>query len=184
MKHLLLAASVLIARGLLVHFPMQAAGDPITSYEPSNERRVVCHDSAHVTVQILSEPLPSDRAELNSFLWDNFISGVEPSRFECPILRWQERWETFAQALVDKAKADSLDAESLQICLAKVLEDAGRNAYLPISASYATYRGAPVWVILVKWEWADSSPQEVLGHARVYVLDAKEARQLGFVTCS
>ena len=84
--------------------------------------------------------------------------------------------QSYARALVRKAAADSLDATSLETCLARVLANAETNAYLPISASYVTYKESPAWAILVKWEWADSSPREVLGHARVYVLDTRDAR--------
>jgi hypothetical protein len=143
----------------------------------------VCLDSSRVTVNVLREPIPTDPDTLRSFLWNRFITGPEAELFECPVHAPQSRAESFALALVQMARADSLDAVGLGICLVKVLADAGRNVYLPIAASYGSFEGAPAWVILVKWEWLDSSEKEILGHARAYVMAAKDGRQLGFATC-
>ncbi len=162
---------------------VRAAGTPASSPDSSSPPEFDCLDSAHVTVGVLSTPLPADSTALDSFLWHNFVKGADCDRFDCPLLGWRERARSFATALVQKARTDSLDAQSLQICLDKVLADAGGTAYLPIGASSATYRGVPAWVIVVKWEYASSLPRDVLLHARVYVLDAKHGRQLGFWTC-
>ena len=161
----------------------QVEEESVQNTPPADSQRFVCLDSTQVLVQVLSKPLPTQEDSLRTFLWENFILGPEPERFNCLVWGWRRRAESFANSLVHKARVDSLDAESLRVCITHVLDDAGRYAYLPISASFGNFGGKPVWVILVKWEWEDSSSREVVGHARVYVLDSRDATQLGFVTC-
>ena len=112
-----------------------------------------------------------------------YVNGSDSKLFDCPVHADPERAASFERSMVRKAADDSLDGNSLSACLQKVMAAAGRNVYLPVSATYAKYKGVPVWVILVKWEWAESSPDEVLSHSRAYVMDAKTTHQLGFATC-
>ena len=179
-----LVAMIALMLSVSIQSVVGAPGEASTSSSSNSAQDFICLDSTHVSIHILSEPLPSDSTLLRSFLWDTFITGPESDSFDCPVSEWKMRAESYARMLVRKATADSLDGAALEACLAQVLANAGRNAYLPISASYVTYKGTPAWAILVRWEWTDSSPREVLGHARVYVLDARDARQLAFATCS
>ena len=158
--------------------------EPAQNTSSDGPPRFVCLDSTQVTIQVLNEPLPTQSDSLKTFLWEKFIWGPEPERFQCRV--WDSRVLSisFANSLVKKARAKSLDSASLRACLDHVLQDSGRNAYLPISAAYGDFGGKPAWVILVKWERAASSSREVLGHVRVYVMDAKVIVQLGFTTCS
>ena len=158
--------------------------ETVQTSPPTDSPRFVCLDSTQVTIQVLNEPLPTQSDSLKTFLWEKFIWGPEPERFQCRV--WDSRVLSisFANSLVNKARAKSLDSASLRACLDHVLQDSGRNAYLPISAAYGDFGDKPAWVILVKWERAASSSREVLGHVRVYVMDAKDASLLGFATCS
>ncbi len=151
---------------------------------PADTIGFVCLDSNHVSVEVIEEPLPSDSAKLEEFLWQTFAQGPEPEKFTCPVSGWALKSQAFIRTLIRKAAADSLDSLSLKNCLGKVMEDRGKNAYLPIGAKYMHYRNSPVWVILVNWEWTDVSSREVLGHIRVYVMDAHTFRKIAFVTCS
>lgn len=177
LRLLLMVVFVMSAPALAIGDQEVPAGSPSAS-------RFVCLDSTQVKVRVLAEPLPSGGEELRSFLWDNYINGPESNSFKCPVAGWADRWGAFERSLLAAAAADSLDATSLGICLARVLADAGQYAYLPIVAEYVLHDGIPAWLVLVKWEHADSSPREVLSHARVYVLAADDARQLAFETCS
>jgi hypothetical protein len=178
------AAMIALMFSVSIQSVAGAPGEASASSGGDSAQDFLCFDSTQVSIHILSEPLPSDSTLLQSFLWDMFITGPESEGFDCPVSGWKMRAESHARMLIRKATADSLDWIALEACLARVLANTGRNAYLPISASYVNYRGFPAWAILVRWEWADSSPREVLGHARVYVLDARGARQLAFATCS
>lgn len=158
--------------------------EPVLDSTSSDSPNRACLDSTQVSVNKLAEPLPTNSDSLHHHLWEDFILGPEPKRFFCPVAGWRERAESFSNSLIQKAKAMSLDHESLGNCLAQVMSQAGLNAYIPISAAFADFDGKPAWVILVNWEWADSSDLEVLGHTRVYVLNAGDASRLAFATCS
>lgn len=142
-----------------------------------------CRDSTSAVVRSLDRVLPVGTKHLKAFLWDNFMNSSEGEAFTCRVRGWRERWAGLSRSLVRKADALSLDGRSLERCLNHVFSQRERNAYLPIGAYRSSYKGKPVWIIVVKWEWADASFDEVLGHARVYVLDAKSTRQVAFVTC-
>lgn len=180
----LLSAPIRLWLLLLCQLPTLGNADPSAAGGSPDVRTFVCLDSSHVAVSRLADAVPSDSTGLHSFLWDTFINGPDSNRFDCLVSDCDETAPSFVRNLVRKAAADSLPAESLARCLAVVQAHRGRNAHLPIGATYATYMKAPVWIILVKWEWVDSSPQEVLGHARVYVLDADDTRIVAFATCS
>jgi hypothetical protein len=153
-----------------------------------------CLDSTGVLVHVLATPLPADSTELDSALWKDFIRGPESERPLCPMGEGEgSRVDSFTRSMARQAAADSLEAESLRRCLAIVqnlgqVRHQGRRssmnlfragASLPVGASLGEYRGVPVWVILVKWGWI----MEGLEHARVYVLDARDGRQIRFATC-
>ena len=182
MKKVISAFAGLIM-ALILPCAVVAVDNPVVSRDRSDDSSHVCLDSSRVSVHTLQKRLPSDSAAMHTFLWDNFITGPEEKLFTCPVLGWRKQSQSFARVLVRKALGDSLDGASLEKCLASVLADSERNAYLPISATKAMYRKAPAWIILVKWEWADSSPREVLAHSRVFVLNAKDAHTVAFATC-
>jgi hypothetical protein len=159
-----------------------------------------CLDSTGVRVYVLATPLPADSTELDSVLWEHFIRGPVSEQSMCPMGEGEgSRVDSFARSMIRQASADSLDAESLRRCLAIVQNQPGAShsdgasqvkhrsemslirtgSSLPVGASHGEYKGVPVWVILVKWGWL----MEGLEHARVYVLDAKDGRQIGFATC-
>lgn len=147
------------------------------------EHQFVCLDSTHVVVRTLTTPVPSDSSALNSFLWDRFINGPDSEGFDCLVWDCEKIVPSYVRALIRKAMAESLPGGSIAKCLSTVLADRGRNAYLPVSATYGTFGKEAVWIILVRWEWADSSSREILGHARVYVVDARHAQIVAFATC-
>jgi hypothetical protein len=180
---ILLSASTGLWLLLLCQPPTPVNAGPAAAVDSSDARSFVCLDSSYVVVSRLASAVPSDSTALHSFLWDAFINGPDSNRFDCLVSDCDRAAPSFVRNLVRKAAVASLPAESLAKCLAVVQADRGRNAHLPISATYATYMKAPVWIILVKWEWVDSSAREVLGHARVYVLDAHHTRIIAFATC-
>ena len=143
-----------------------------------------CLDSSKVEVTIRSQPLPVDSTALNSVLWTQFINAPLTDQFDCLVWDASKRAPSFVRTLIGKAESLSLDSVSLEKCLTAVMADRGDLAYLPVSATSTTYGEVPVWVIVVKWEYADVSSREVLGHARVYVLAASDAKQLALETCS
>ncbi|HOX26014.1 MAG TPA: hypothetical protein PLU44_09685 [Candidatus Krumholzibacteria bacterium] len=174
-------AAIAVVAWLIAHAATTAAESPP---ESPAENGFTCLGPDSVTVQTMLEPLPADSTALETYLWDHFIGSDLCGRFDCLVHRWRELWPAYAETLVVRAEAAGLDGASLRTCLAAVRDDVGRNAYLPIGASRAVLRGEPVWVILVKWEWADASLREVLGHTRAYVLDAKDGRRIFLASCS
>jgi hypothetical protein len=172
----LLATSLCVA----AEAPRPQAMDPNTA---SDSVRFTCRDSTSVVVRSLEGVLPVGTKRLKAFLWDNFMNSSEAEAFTCPVRGWRERWAAFSRSLVRQADALSLDGRSLERCLDHVYNEREKNAYVPIGAYRSSYKGEPVWIVVVKWEWADASYGEVLGHARVYVLNAKSTLQVAFVTC-
>ena len=160
--------------------PRPQATDPQTA---SDSVSFTCRDSTAVVARPFDHVLPAGAKRLKAFLWDNFINSSEGEAFTCPVRGWLEQWAAFSRSLVRQADARLLDARSLERCLNHVFSEREKNAYLPIGAYRSSYKGKYVWIIVVKWEWANASFNEVLGHTRVYVLDAKSARQVAFVTC-
>jgi len=173
--------AIAVVASLVAHAATTAAESPP---ESPAENGFTCLGPDQVTVQTILEPLPADSTALDAYLWDHFIRSDLCERFDCLVHRWCELWPAYAETLVVRAESAGLDGASLRTCLAAVRDDAGRNAYLPIGASRAALRDEPVWVILVKWEWADASSREVLGHARAYVVAAKGGRRLWLASCS
>ncbi len=137
-----------------------------------------------MVVSVFKHELPVEVESLNQFLWDNFMNRPEVDSFHCRVWGWEEKYDAFSRSLVKKAIARLLDSETLGKSLAVILADRGNNAYLPVGAYYASYNGKPAWIVAVRWEWADVSSREVFGHTRIYVLDARCTRIVGFVTCS
>ena len=145
--------------------------------------RFACGDSSAVVVNIFKEGLPVEAERLERFLWNNFMNKPEEESFTCPVRGWEERYHSFSRSLIEKATAQSLEGESLRKSLDFILADTGKNAYLPVGAYYATFQGNPAWIVVVKWEWSKLA-NELLSHARVYVIEVKSTRIVGFVTCS
>jgi len=164
-------------------FPVRGRANDHDSHTTAGPERWTCADSTSVVVRSKVSALPKHKAALNAHLMTEYVHGPDSKLFDCPVHADPERAASFERSMVRKASEDSLDGNSLSACLQKVMSVAGRNVYLPVSATYTKYGGDPVWVILVKWEWAESSPDEVLSHSRAYVMDSKTTRQLGFATC-
>lgn len=157
---------------------------PVPQDQIETETRFTCLDSSKVEVGVRSQPLPTDSTALNSVLWTEFINAPMTDQFDCLVWDAPKRAPSFVRTLIGKARSLFLDSVSLEKCLAAVMADRGDLAYLPVMATSTTYGDIPVWVIVLKWEYADVSSREVLGHARVYVLGASDAKRLAFETCS
>jgi hypothetical protein len=148
--------------------------------------------SADVIVRRSDVELPKDRDNMRRFLWNNFENKREGQ--ESITVQSKDRMATFKeyrQALVAKAKAQSLDDQSLDKCLEVVLVDSqgtagGRTglAYLPVGAYSAKQADRPAWVIVVGWEkLLDLPTGQPFGHVRVFAIDAKSLEIIGFCTC-
>ena len=147
-----------------------------------------------VIVRQLREDFPAKKEDTWHFLASRFINNKEVDAFEnLTTAQWKEWLPLFEQGLVKKAKKESLDAESLQQCLALVAASnrVANVAYLPVGA-YASRQGdVPVWIIAAKWEfkYSDSDskeqgPSSQMVHTRVFAFDARKRSVIGFATCN
>jgi hypothetical protein len=145
-----------------------------------------------VIVRKLDEDFPATKEDVWKFLSSRFINNTEVDAFKTlTTAQWKEWLPLFEKGLVEKAKKESLNAESLQQCLALVAASNGvaNIAYLPVGA-YATKQGdVPVWIIAAKWE-SDSSiakkqrASSQMVHTRVFAFDARKRILIGFATCN
>jgi hypothetical protein len=146
-----------------------------------------------VIVRKWKEDFPAKKEDSWHFLASRFINNKEVDAFETlTTAQWKEWLPLFEDGLVKKAKEASLDAESLQQCLALVAASnhVANVAYLPVGA-YATRQGeVPVWIIAAKWEFKHSDPDakepgssSQMVHTRVFAFDARKRSVIGFATC-
>ena len=144
-----------------------------------------------VIVQKLKEDFPAKKEDAWQFLASRFINNPEVDAFETlTTAQWKEWLPLFEKGLVNKAKKESLDAESLQQCLALVAASnrVANVAYLPVGA-YVTRQGdVPVWIIAAKWEFdypdaKKQRPSSQMVHTRVFAFDAPKCSVIGFATC-
>ncbi|MBI3986850.1 MAG: hypothetical protein HY343_08025 [Lentisphaerae bacterium] len=135
-----------------------------------------------VVVTNLTVVLPSEDAQRAKFLWNQFANKPEEEQFASYGTKdWKQNFKSFADALVEKAQTGKMDADSLQKVLEKIRSSAGELAYLPVGAYQTSLNNDPIWIVVVKWEIAESDAS--LGHVRIFAYDQKTLKQVGFETC-
>lgn len=114
-----------------------------------------------VQVGRLPKPIPKVQEEADRHIWDTFSQRPETRLFLHYSTRdWRKNFDCFSAALVDKAKAQRFEWESLRSCLAKLTKepiaqgDRQEVAYLPIGAYRTTRDQRQVWVVFCLWEYA------------------------------
>ena len=141
--------------------------------------------------------MPNDRDTARGCLWSTFANRPDAEKFSSVTSNdWEATFKQYRESLVEKARAHSLDSQSLDDCLSKVLKDSeGADkrrpwlAYLPVGAYLARQGITPVWIVVVKWK--DVYPVapngngvlQSFGHVRVFGYDAKSLKLIGFCTC-
>jgi hypothetical protein len=138
-----------------------------------------------VVVKVLSAPLPHEEDKRAKFLWDTFANKPEEKQFNhYTTEKWKDNFAVFSKALIQKAKDQNLDTDSLRKMLDLVLKHSkGKIAYLPVGAYQTTLDGGPVWIITVKWEYPSKDEAPGLGHIRMFAFDQKTMKQVAFDTC-
>lgn len=141
-----------------------------------------------VVVKVLDTPMPREARMQSRFLWDTFANKPEEKQFKCYTMdKWRDNYAVFAKTLVQKARDQKLDAESLRQVLNQVLKHAKGGifhlgyglAYLPVGAYQTTLDGKLIWIVVVKWEGKEGE----LGHIRMFAFDQKTLKQVAFKTC-
>ena len=138
-----------------------------------------------VVVKVLSVPLPHEETNRAGFLWNTFANKPEEKQFNhYTTEKWKDNFAVFSKTLIQKAKDQNLDTDSLRKLLELVLKHSrGRVAYLPVGAYQTTLDGNLVWMITVKWEYPSKDEALSLGHIRMFAFDQKSTKQVAFNTC-
>ena len=138
-----------------------------------------------VVVKVLSVPLPHEETNRAGFLWNTFANKPEEKQFNhYTTEKWKDNFAVFSKTLIQKAKDQNLDTDSLRKILELVLKHSrGRVAYLPVGAYQTTLDGNLVWIITVKWEYPSKDEALSLGHIRMFAFDQKSTKQVAFNTC-
>lgn len=137
-----------------------------------------------VVVKLLESPCPADPEEGGKFLWDTFANKPEEQRFSSYTTKnWRKVFTAFSDALIQKAEAQHLESNSLRKVLDLVQADAGEEtAYLPVGAYRTTQGDNPVWIVVVKWEYA-SDDGSSLGHICIFSFDQTTLEMTGRCSC-
>lgn len=152
-----------------------------------------------VEVRMISLNLPKDAQQMRKTLREYFVDQAQEQQVgSLASADWKALFAEYRQVLVNKARSGSLDYRSLEKCLAAVLEDSQDKdldpppeiAYLPVGAYFAKQGRQPVWIIVVKWEYAKTVDPDTgkeiplgFGHVCAYAFRARSTRQIGFATC-
>jgi len=114
-----------------------------------------------------------------------FANKSEVKEFDSlTALDWREKCEKFTGVLLKKATDLGYDSASLSGAL-KVIQadpDLASVAFVPVGAYVTTLEGAPVWIVVLKWE-VPTSPRAQLAHICVYAFTQREIRRVAFATC-
>ncbi len=145
-----------------------------------------CATSRDVVVGKLGHDLPSDENARGTFLWYRFANKHAESKFGSQTTKgWEDKYDNFSRALVNKAESKGFDSVSLAKILQLIYADSNGVAYLPVGA-YQTNLGADlVWIVVVKWE----GPGKVEGrwltmqHVRMYAFKQGDLEKVAFKTC-
>ena len=144
-----------------------------------------------VLVQVMTAGVPHDQRERPRFLWDQFANKPQERKFiyHSRTAQWKKDFAVFADALVRKAREQSLNADALHRALDRILRESDPNvAYLPVGAYQSTLDGKPVWIVTVDWEnlsmRVGTDPEDIkMGHIRMFAYDQKSGERVGFMTC-
>ena len=146
--------------------------------------------SLGVVVRRIDASLPADQNERSVWLSEHI--DPEESKFREQTTRhWQKDYEVFSGVLLGKAKAASLDSESLSRVLRAVQADAGNEylAHLPIAAYASRLNDEPVWILVIHWEQClppspeYRMPPQPLSHHRIYAYTQRDLRLVAGLSC-
>lgn len=131
----------------------------------------------------LSWPIEID--DRGQFLFDSFANQEGEKKFSRFITSdWRRDFAIFAEALLQKATDQGLDASSLRKCLDLIHADAGEHhSYLPVGAYQTTLDGNMQWIIVVKWEIGDPA-HATLGHICIFGFDQKNLEMWARCSCA
>lgn len=120
-----------------------------------------------VQVGRLSGTIPEGSKAADAFVWDAFSKRPETELFNHYSTRgWRRNYESFSAALVEKAKVQHYEWESLRSCLTKLPKEPVAQsepeevAYLPIGAYRTTQGKREVWIVFCLWEY-DTDPAKL-----------------------
>jgi hypothetical protein len=122
----------------------------------------------------------------DEFMRDNFGSMSLHTNFtSITSARWALKWCVFSACLVEKAKAQDLDGDSLARCLSTIAPKVDRNtAYVPYAACHVhdPHTGSNYWAITSVWEYNFPDPMQ-LGHIRMWLVNSSNLTVVGEASC-
>jgi hypothetical protein len=101
-------------------------------------------------------------------LWDNFANRPYEDQFSRMTTKgWEENWRKFKDKIIAEAKANNLDTESLNTILdtshsntkKRSSERRIMEAKIPVGAFLATKGAEKIWIVIFKWEYIGSDPE-------------------------
>ena len=98
---------------------------------------------------------------------------------------WRDKWEAFSLRILDLARKGGFDYSSLNKCLQRIFDkNDTKIALVPVSAYLAKKGNADVWIIICRWEYADTRQEHLtLDHFRAWAFLAVDQQQVGYVSC-
>ena len=132
----------------------------------------------------LKEELPAKERDIWPFL-ASIMGKRELEAFNMITTgQWKEWLPLFEKGLLDKARNQSLDSESLHQCLIAVSNRVATLPHAPVAA-YSTKQGdVPVWIIVLMWEHDVRGTSTSMGHVQVFAFDSRNRKLLGSARCN
>ncbi len=138
--------------------------------------------------------LSDDSNEAKQQLWGTFANrGLAMRYSRIAIPGDVSAWWVFRERLVEAAKTEGRNADSLARALDEIAKQEERliaeGQIYPFGAFIAKQRGERVWVIPCLWESGTSydsegQPRPVkASHIRIWAFLVESGRQVGYVTC-
>ncbi len=144
-----------------------------------------------VVVEKIGLDLDSPRENEGELLWNNFVNTPYETQFSKLSTRnWYADCLRFQNRLLSQAQAGGFDADSLRKILAGLhLKHDDKTARIPIGAFAARKGTEDVWIVILKWEYADSDEKEGethwlgLSHIEVIAFRMKDGKKVDSVKC-
>ena len=139
-----------------------------------------------VVVGQISLVVPTHLQWNDDFMQDNFAATSIHSNFmSITTTGWPLKWRVFSQCLVDKAKNQALDGDSLDKCLSAVAPKVDQiSAHVPYAAwqVHDPQTRSNYWGITSVWEHDSIEPTQ-MGHIRIWLVNASNQTVVGEARC-
>jgi hypothetical protein len=168
---------------------MIIAGCATSRVEPADP--VVDELLDKVVVKRVDLDLGASQKERQGLLWDRFVNKPYQEQFsKLSAKDWYSSSQRFQARLLSEAQAAGLDDDSLRKILAGLrLKPGDQVARIPVGAFAARKGSEDVWIIVLKWEFADAADIAgekqwlQLGHIEVIAFRMKDHKKIDSVRC-